>query len=292
MKKRFIWILIVVLAVAVIRGCLKGAGHAKSKDQTVPVRVMKVKLEDLQKALEYVGNIKGQDEAVVYPKVSGKVIEKVKEEGSFVKKGDPIAYIDRDEVGLKFEKSPVESPLDGTVGRVYVDIGSNVTPTTAVALVAKTGMVEIALDIPEKYLPRISLGQSAIVTVDAYPKEKFMGNVTKISPVVDLMTRGAPIEISLDNTDGRLQSGMFAKVKLVIEDRKGVPVILKEAVIGKDPDTYIYTVEGKKAILKKVKLGIRQGPYFEVAEGLKEGEPVVIMGQQRLRDGITVAPEE
>jgi membrane fusion protein (multidrug efflux system) len=85
---------------------------------------------------------------------------------------------------------------------------------------------------------------------------------------------------------------MFAKVSLVLAEHKNVPVILKEAIMGKNSNVYVYIVEDKKAVLKKVNLGIRQGPYFEVLAGLKEGDLVVIMGQQRLRDGAEVEPEE
>lgn len=259
--------------------------------ETIPVKVLKVKAQDLAEALEYVGNIKAQDEAVVYPKVSGKISEKVKVDGSPISKGETIAYIDRDEVGLKFEKAPVQSPLSGIVGRTYVDIGQNVAQQTPIALVINMDKVKIALDIPEKYLPRVSLGKQARISVDAYPEEEFSGEVTKISPVVDLTTRSAPVEITLDNPQHRLKSGMFAKVRLILEEHKNVPVILKEAVIGKELDLYVYVVENNKAILKKVTLGLRQGPYFEVRQGLEAGDLVVIMGQQRLRDGALVSAE-
>jgi multidrug efflux pump subunit AcrA (membrane-fusion protein) len=260
--------------------------------EAIPVKVNKVELKELAEIIEYVGNIKAQDEAIVYPKVSGKIIEKIKEDGSPVNKGEVIAYIDRDEVGLKFEKAPIESPLTGVMGRVYVDIGANITSQTAIALVVNMDKVKVSLDIPEKYLPRISLGQEAKIKVDAYAQEEFLGKVTKISPVVDLATRSAPLEISLDNSQHRLKSGMFAKVSLVLAEHKNVPVILKEAIMGKNSNVYVYIVEDKKAVLKKVNLGIRQGPYFEVLAGLKEGDLVVIMGQQRLRDGAEVEPEE
>ena len=259
--------------------------------ETIPVKVLKVKAQDLAEALEYVGNIKAQDEAVVYPKVSGKISEKVKVDGSPISKGETIAYIDRDEVGLKFEKAPVQSPLSGIVGRTYVDIGQNVAQQTPIALVINMDKVKIALDIPEKYLPRVSLGKQARISVDAYPEEEFSGEVTKISPVVDLTTRSAPVEITLDNPQHLLKSGMFAKVRLILEEHKNVPVILKEAVIGKELDLYVYVVENNKAILKKVTLGLRQGPYFEVRQGLEAGDLVVIMGQQRLRDGALVSAE-
>ncbi len=259
--------------------------------EAVPVRVIKVERKALQNILDYVGNVKAQEEAFVYPKVSGKIIEKLKEEGSRVSKGETLVYIDRDEVGFQFEKAPVESPLTGIVGRVNVDIGTSVTPQTAVALVVDMDRAKIELDIPEKYLPMISLGQEARITVEAYPDEKFTGKVSKISPVLDLETRTAPIEIVIDNPDHRLKSGMFAQVELVIEEHKDAAVILKEAILGKEPDLYVYVVEGEVARRRNIKTGIHYGQEYEITEGLKEGEMVVIMGQQRLYDGTSVIIE-
>ncbi|MFH0838658.1 MAG: efflux RND transporter periplasmic adaptor subunit [Candidatus Omnitrophota bacterium] len=288
--------MLLLLGVSLVLMCAVGFEKKQppKKDiaEVIPVRAMKVALRDLNKMLEYVGDIKAQDEALVYPKVTGKISEKVKEDGASVSKGDAIAYIDRDEVGLKFEKAPVESPLSGIVGRVYVDIGSNVSAQTPVALVVSMDTVKIDLNIPEKYLPALSLGQEARVTVDAYPEEEFIGSVTKISPVLDLETRTAPIQILIDNKEHRLKSGMFAKVKLIIDRHKNVPTILKEAIMGKTPDCYVYVIENNKAVYRRVTMGIREGAYFEILDGLKENESVVIIGQQRLKDGALVNVEE
>ena len=281
-------IMLMVLMVAAT-GCGKFKG-GKAGD-TVPVKAMSVRVGDLNKTLEYVGNIKGKDEALIYPKVSGKVIEKVKNEGTTVKKGEAIMYVDRDEIGLKFEKAPVESPIDGFVGRVYVDIGTNVTQTTPVALVADMEKAKVELDVPEKYINKIALDKPAEVRVDAYPGEKFYGKIYEMSPVVEEKTRSVLVKVLIDNEDHRLRSGMFAKVTLILEVNKGIPIILKEAVMGKEPDTYVYVVENDKAVLRKVKLGDRQGPLYEVKEGVKGGELVVIMGQQKLRDGLPVSVE-
>lgn len=280
----------ILCCVLLLSGC--APGKAKEKPQeAIPVKVDKVKLQELYETLDYSGDIKAQDEAVIYPKVSGKIIEKVKEDGALINKGEAICYIDRDEVGLKFQKAPVESTLTGILGRVYVDIGENVTAGTPVALVVNVEKVKIGLDVPEKYLPKIALGQQAKISVDSWPDEKFTGSVTKISPVIDLSTRTASVEIMVTNKEYRLKSGMFAKVRLVIEARNNVPVILREAIMGHDPDNYVFVVEDKKAVLKKISLGIRQGPYFEVRHGLKDGDWVVIMGQQLLSDGASVEPE-
>ncbi|MDP2940018.1 MAG: efflux RND transporter periplasmic adaptor subunit [Candidatus Omnitrophota bacterium] len=288
MKKLLFICFILVLFMV---GCQERPFTKREDSDIVPVKAVQVRLQDIYEILEYVGNIKAKDEVVVFPKVSGKIIEKIKQDGASVVKGEAIAYIDRDEVGLKFEKAPVESPLTGIVGRIYVDIGSHVLPDTAVALVVNMDKVKINLDIPEKFLPLISLDKEAKIKVDAYIEQEFSGEVTKISPVVDLATRSAPVEIVVDNPDHLLKSGMFAKVKLIVQRHKDVPVILKEAIIGKAPDTYVYVIKDNKAILKKVSLGIHQGPYFEVKEGLKEEELVVIVGQQRLKDNAKVTVE-
>lgn len=288
---KFKMLLIMIFGLSLL-GCHKKEATGEKEPEHIPVKVIKVELKDLHNVLEYAGNIKAREEILIFPKVSGKVIEKVKQEGEPINKGEALAYIDRDEVGLTFEKAPVESPLSGVVGRVYVDIGANVNPQTPVALVVDMNKVKIDLDIPQKFLPRVSLGQEAKINVDAYPEEEFSGQITKVSPVLDLSTRAAPVEILIENSRHQLKSGMFAKVRLIIEEKKNVPVILKEAIIGKEPDTYVYVIENQKALLRKIKLGLREGPYLAVEEGLKEEDLVVIMGQQRLREGSLVSVEE
>lgn len=274
--------------------CISGCSVNKQDDiqRAAPVKVMLVSLGDIRETIDYVGDIKAQNEALVYPKVSGKILEKLKEEGEAVEKGDIIAYIDRDEVGFKFEKAPVESALSGIMGRVYVDKGVSVTPQTPVALVVDMDNIKINLDLPEKYLPKIAIGQIAEIETDAYPGRKFTGKVSKISPVVDLYTRSAPVEIFIPNEDHSLKSGMFAKVKLVLAEHKNVPVILKEAIIGREADSYVYVIDDKVAHKRKVRLGMREGAYFEVLEGLQGRENIVVVGQQKLHDGQQVILEE
>lgn len=280
-----------LICITLLFGCQRKDAKKESAASIIPVEVKKVELQDIYNTLEYSGNIKAQDEALVYSKVSGKVLNKVKEDGSSVEKGEPIVYIDRDEVGLKFENAPVESPLKGVVGRIFVDIGAQVTPLVPIGLVVDMDKVNINLDIPEKYLPLVSLGQEAKVSVDAYPNKEFTGKVTKVSPVVEISSRSFPVEITLDNSQHLLNSGMFARVKLQVESHIGVPVVLKEAVMGSSPDSYIFIVEKNRAVLRKVTLGMRQGQYYEVKEGLKENDLVVIMGQQRLSDGASISLE-
>ncbi|MBN2120712.1 MAG: efflux RND transporter periplasmic adaptor subunit [Candidatus Omnitrophica bacterium] len=289
-QKRFYILILAALSIFYVSGC--GGREETGEKKIIPVKVVEIALQDIKDTLDYAGDIKAQDEAKVYPKVSGKIMEKLKEDGSEVKKDDIIAYIDRDEIGFKFENAPVESPMDGIVGRVYVDKGMSVSPGTPVALVVDIDKVKVELDVPEKYLPKIGLEQTAMISVDAYPGREFMGSVKKISPVIDLETRTAPIEILIDNEKHHLKPGMFARVRLIIEEHKEVPVILKESIIGQNAKSHVYVIENDKARKRDIKLGIRQGAYFEVTEGLEKGELIVIMGQQKLYDGAPVVVEK
>lgn len=280
----------IAIALIPLAGCRPAQKTAAA--EWIPVKTMRVEQRTMRRSLDYAGNIRAREEALVYPKVSGKIMEKLKEEGSRVNKGDVIAYIDRDEVGFTYEKAPVESPLAGYVGRIYVDRGASVNLQTAVAMVVDIEAVELALDVPEKFLAQVKPEQTAELTVDAWPGETFTGKVTKISPVIDLDTRTAPVEITLPNPGYRLKPGMFARVRLVLEERPNLPVIMKEAILGKAPDIYVYVVSNNVAYQRNVSLGLREGADYEVTEGLQPGELVVIMGQQRLRDGAEVSVEE
>jgi multidrug efflux pump subunit AcrA (membrane-fusion protein) len=283
-----------IFLLGVVCGCGKQEARVAAQGpDRIPVKVIKVKIQDMEKTLDYVGDIKSKEEVIVYSKVTGKIIQKVKEEGAAVKKGDVLAYVDRDEVGLTFQKAPVESPIAGTVGRMNVDLGTRVfLEMTPVALVVNMDDMKIDIRLPEKYTPKVVLGQDAQVAVDAYPEQEFHGAVTKIAPVLDLETRSALIEISVPNPGHLLKSGMFAKVRLTIEKQLKIPVILKEAILGRGADMFVFLVEDDKAVQQKVKVSMAQGPYMGISEGLKEGDRVVIMGQQKLTQGALVNPEE
>jgi len=265
-----------------------GCGR-KAEDEEVskvPVSVMEIKRGDLKEVLFYIGDIKAQDQIEVYPRVTGKLIENVVKEGDRIKKGDIVAYIDRDEVGFEFEPAPVTSPLEGTVGRVYLDKGSNVSKNVAIAKVVNMDIVKVRIDVVERDLPRVKVGQAAEIKVDAYPDEIFRGYVERVSPVVDLASRTALVEIEISNPDHRLKPGMFARIKILIKEKENVLIISRDAIIREDSSNYVFIVkDDNKVHRQKIEIGLHENNKFEVISGLSEGEIVVTMGKTRLKEG-------
>ena len=130
------------------------------------------------------------------------------------------------------------------------------------------------------------------MAVDAYPGEDFTGAITKISPVLDSATRSVPIEITVSNADHRLKSGMYAKARLIIAQNAKMAVVPKEALVGRGDSQFVFVVRDGKAEMRTIKVAVRQGSQAGLSEGVSEGDMVVIMGQQRLSDGIAVHAEE
>lgn len=268
---------------------LVGCGRKVSEEiEKVPVKVVEAKTESLKESLFYVGDIKAEDEATIYPKVTGKIIEKCVKEGDVVTKDTPLAYIDRDEVGFKFEKAPVESPIDGIVGRIYVDIGTSVSPQTPVGLVVNMEMVKVKIDVAEKDLPKVKQGQEVKITVDAYPDEVFEGVVEKVSPVVNVDSRTAPVEIKIPNLKYMLKPGMFARTEIILGKIEDAIVVPREAVIAGLDENFLFVADSDKADKRIVTLGIEKLDKVQIISGLKSGEKVIIKGQQKLKDGLAI----
>jgi len=282
--------LVLIIGCCLLAGGLAGCAKKQpQKEVKFPVSAVAVTRGDLKEFLFYVGDIIAKDKAIVYPKVTGKIVEELVREGDLVKKGDILAYIDRDEVGFKFEKAPIESPIDGIIGIVKIDKGVTVSPQTPIVLIVDIDIVKVKVNVIERELPRIKDGQPAEIKVDAYPREVFKGFIDRISPVVDLTSRTSPVEIKIFNSDHRLKPGMFARIKILVGERENVLLVPRDAILKENGSRYIFVVsEDNKAHYQKIEMGLCQDNMFEVVSGLDEGDVVVTMGNTRLEDGDVV----
>ncbi|MBI5240245.1 MAG: efflux RND transporter periplasmic adaptor subunit [Elusimicrobia bacterium] len=284
MKRKILAVILALLPLA--SGCGKKKDAAERLD-TFPVKTAPAQVRDLEETIILVGSIKAKAEATLFSRVPGKLQENLLKEGEPVRKGQAVALVERDEVGVRFEPAPVPSTLDGTVARIYLDRGENVTLQTPVALVVDLSGIIVQAEVPERYAARAAAGQAVRVQVEAYPDRAFTGRVSKVSPVVDPATRSTFIEARLDNPAGKLRSGMFGEVTLVTGSRSGVLAVPKDALTdGSGPAVFV--IEGGKARKREVELGLQGDRFLEVRRGLKPGEKVAVFGLYGLKDGSSV----
>jgi len=293
MRKKIIWIIVIVLilgigyAVRTRKEMIKEKTKEDVSEAFVPVAIEVVKSGNLESVLSFVGDIKGEDQVTVYSEATGRLSRYLVEEGSRVEKDEVIALVDRAVTGMEFEEAKVKSPLSGTVGRLYLDKGGAIGLDTQVALVAKMDRVKVEFNIPEKDMVKVSKGLGVRVRVDAYPDTIFNGVVTRLSSVVDPVTRTTYAEITLSNPHHQLKPGMFAEISIVIASSKGVMVVAKEGILEdlSAGSSFVFVVEDGRAVKKEIETGIFQGGLVEVKYGLSLGEKVIIVGHHYLKGG-------
>jgi multidrug efflux pump subunit AcrA (membrane-fusion protein) len=254
------------------------------KDRFI-VKTEKAQVRNIEDYLILVGSVKAMDEAVLYPRVAGKLLRNLLTEGDAVKKDQPVALVERDEPGVVYEPAPVPSTLNGVIGRMYQDSGANVTPQTPIALVVSQGQVRVVVDVPERYIGKVYLGQPAYIKVDAFPDTLFRGKVYRVSPVVDTKTRSAVIELLADNSSGKLKSGMFSEVRLVTGAREGAVAVPASALLSENGRTYVFVPVNGTAVRRYVKTGVANDDFVQAASGLKAGEDLITFGLYGLKDG-------
>ena len=124
-----------------------------------------------------------------------------------------------EELKINLSNTVISSPVDGFVGKRFLDPGASVSPNVPVASIVDIRSVRMVANLVEKDVKRVTVGTQADVEVDAFPGEVFKGRVSRIAPVFDPATRTAEMEIEVPNPVYRLKPGMYARVQLTVSVR-------------------------------------------------------------------------
>jgi multidrug efflux pump subunit AcrA (membrane-fusion protein) len=280
------------IAAAGLVGC-RGPGPARTDERiATAVRVETVSRTTVTRTIQLLGTLQGESQVMVTSRVTGRVTEITKPEGSAVSTGEAIAWVVNDVPGMDYQPGPVLSPISGTVGRVYVEVGQTVSPATPFAAVASfSGRLRARASVSDADLPFVRRGAPATLSLSALTDTSFSGTVTRVSPMLDPMSRAATVELSVPNPGRRLVPGMAASVRLEAERRDGVTAVPLAALVSDGGDRVV-VVEGTTARFRTVRAGLRGDDMVEVIEGLAPGDKVATVGKERVRDGETVNPVE
>ncbi len=193
------------------------------------------------------------------------------------------------ELRINLENTVMRSPVDGFIGRRYLDPGAYVSSNTAVVSVVDISLVRLVANIVERDLRAVGEGVTAHIEVDAFPDEAFTGRVARVAPVLDPATRTAEIEIEIPNPDFRLKPGMYARVGLAVGSKERALVVPREAVVVRTSARGVFVVddvgEGPNARFAALVTGLEDDRYVEVVDGVAEGDRVVTTGAAGLQHG-------
>lgn len=194
-----------------------------------------------------------------------------------------------EELKINLSNTIIRSPVDGFVGKRNLDPGAWASTASPVVSVVDIHLVRMQANLVERDLRRITAGGPAAVEVDAYPGETFTGTVARVAPVLDAATRTAQMEIEVPNPGFRLKPGMYARVRIMVEQRSDVPVVPQSALVIIEGKRGVFVAAPEsKASFRPVETGLQDETQIEIRNGVADGDQVVTTGAAALRDGDTI----
>lgn len=189
--------------------------------------------------------------------------------------------------------APLTSPLAGTVLEVRARVGQPVGPTDTLVVVGETAQVWLAIDVYERDVGKVKIGDDVKVVTIAYPDRTFTGKVDQVGAALDAERHVLEIRVILDNPDGLLKPGMTATARVFgtqgnLAEADGGDAralfVPKGAVIAVDGAPFVFVEhEPGKYEMRAIERGDESEDGVEVKRGLKGDETLVVEGTFMLK---------
>ena len=276
MKKIVVKITAAALVAAALASCkAKPKDDAKDNAEVealFAVNTYKTKAGNLDDYLEFGGDVSAVSSVAALPDMAGKISRVMVNVGQMVSKNQILAYVDASRPGMDYSASPVKAPIAGRVISFIPTIGTMVSQASVIAEIADTDELEIKVSVAERFISRISLGQTATVTFDAYPGVDFKAKIFEVSPVLDQASRTMSVKLRINPPDKRIKAGMYARVRLITESIKDAIVVPASAIVSREGAPYLFVISSQKNgnTPAKVKLcAVEQGIWLTTRRKLQ-----------------------
>lgn len=204
------------------------------------------------------------------------------------------ALLEYERSKLNASKSKLTAPIEGVIltlarnaDQLPVADGQLIEPGFKVAEIAPLDPLIADVDLVGPELSQVEVGMSVRVRHFAY-NDPNPGEVLRIAPKLDPTTHTFRIEVAVDNSNDHFRPGMFVEVNIIAAKRSEVPVVPREAVTRRGNANVVFVVSGQRANRRDVRLGLSDDEKYEVIDGIKAGDQVVVRGLETLTDGTRI----
>ena len=204
-----------------------------------------------------------------------------------------------DNAKLQLSYCHITSPVGGRVGLRLVDPGNiiHATDTTGLIVITQVQPISVVFSLPQDQLPQVydKLRKGVQLTVEAYDRDNTAkitsGKLLTIDNQIDPTTGTYKLKALFDNADHALFPNQFVNVHLLVDTKKNLTLVPVPAIQRGPQGTYVYVVgQGNAVNIRSVNIAQTTGNMAGLSSGLKQGEVVVIDGQDKLQDGSKVVP--
>jgi RND family efflux transporter MFP subunit len=237
-----------------------------------------------------------QTEAIVAQKQVRAAREQIQIEQDAVATAQEQVQVQRSIIAQAKERlsySTLKSPITGVVLERVTDPGNLIQPGDEVLSIGNFEKVKVEVVVSELALSEIDPGQQVNVKLDAFPNESYTGRVTRISPAANPQTRQVPVEVTLPNPEGRIGSGLLARVSFPRQTTE--QVVIPETALQEETEnntatifTLNTTTQPPTVEAQTVQLGDRANNQVEILSGLDPKAQFVVRSSGSLSDGDAV----
>jgi multidrug efflux pump subunit AcrA (membrane-fusion protein) len=209
--------------------------------------------------------------------------------GDIVKADEVIGQIDPSRPGMNYKMKDIKAAIDGTVIGISSEEGSMVAPSVPLGYIEDLSDLSIKVNIIEKYIPLVNIGQTVDVEFAAFSNEVFKGTITDIDPTVNTQTKTLGITIEFEDPEGMILPGMYASNKIIIKTINEALLIPSTSVFAKDNSFYVYTIKNDRIRKTSIVKGLETYDWVQVIEGIEEGAVIVNTRSSLLAEGASVS---
>jgi len=188
----------------------------------------------------------------------------------------------------QLKNTQITAPISGKVTSIAVSSGEMIAPSVPLLSIIDVSRIFVKVGISEKDISKIKEGQTVNLEIDAFPEEKFRGEVVSKGVAVDQMSKTLEVKIEVLKPEVDIPVGVFARGDILVKTNQDTLIIPSSALTRTKNGIYVYVIEEGIARQKEVVLGIIQDERVEVLKGLSEKEEIVVLGNQELQDGLKV----
>jgi HlyD family secretion protein len=197
----------------------------------------------------------------------------------------------------KLEQTVIHAPVNGVLIARSVEAGNVVQAGKELMLLAPAGETQVVVEIDERNLGQLALGQKALGSADAFPGQRFVAELVYINPGIDPLRGSVEVKLKVANPPAFLRQDMTASVDIEVARRADTVIAPTETVrdaTGREP--WVLAIRGWRAVRQPVKLGLRGDNRIEVLEGVEPGDALIpatnglVKAGQRVRGVAASAP--
>jgi membrane fusion protein (multidrug efflux system) len=184
----------------------------------------------------------------------------------------------------------VRSPIDGIISKRFVQPGEKAAPDMPLFAVVNLKQLILEAQVPASEIPKVTIGQKVDFTVEGFAGRPFTGRVTRINPAAEAGSRAITVYVAVENADGALRSGMFAKGGITLQTAAPLPLLPLAALRQQNGKPMVLKIEDGKVIAQPVRLGLRNDDdgFVQVEEGLAAGSRVIVARLDNVKSGSQV----